>query len=84
MWKDRLPDSYEMFVRDGGSGAAEFEIIIQEAVNAGFDPEWSVKSYLMGTNRLKPTHERYNLLHDKAKSSIEDLYQVGLKLPPLP
>jgi len=83
VWRDKLPETYEMYVRDGGNPAL-FEDIIAVWVAAGGDPEWSAKSYLLGTNRLRATRERYNTLHDKAKSDIEDLWHVGARLLPLP
>lgn len=84
MWKDRLPETYNMFVGEHGENSALFEVLIQDWVNAGGDPEESVKRYLMGTGRMRATLERFRWLTDKGKSAFEELYQVGLKLPPLP
>jgi hypothetical protein len=83
MWEDRLPDTYEMYVRDGGDPAL-FEDIIAVWVAAGGDPEESAKRYLMGSGRLRATLERFRWLTDKGKSGYEEVYQVGLQLRPLP
>lgn len=83
MWKDRLPDTYEMFVRDGGNPDL-FAVLIQNWVNAGGDPEESAKRYLMGTGRMRATRERFKWLTEKGKSGYQELYEVGVRLPPLP
>jgi len=84
MWKDKLPDTYEMFVRDGGDPDL-FEGLIQGWVDSTGDPEESAKRYLMGTGRLTATKARYELLCEKSKSAIEEIKQVGLRLSlPLP
>lgn len=83
MWKDRLPDTYEMYVRDGYYPES-FEGIIRDWVAAGGDPEESAKRYLMGTGRLRATRERFELLCEKTKSALEEIKQVGLEWPQLP
>lgn len=83
MWKDKIPDTYEMFVRDGGNPDL-FEDIIALWYLAGGDPEESAKRYLMGTGRLRATRERFELLCEKTKSALEEIKQVGLKWPQLP
>lgn len=83
MWKDKLPKTYEMFVRDGGIPDL-FESLIQDWVDAGGDPEEAAKRYLMGTGRLRATRERFELLCEKTKSALEEIKQVGLKWPQLP
>jgi len=83
MWRERLPDTYEMFVRDGYNSDL-FEGLIANWVAAGGDPEESAKRYLMGTGRLRATKARFELLCEKTKSALEEIKQVGLKWPQLP
>jgi hypothetical protein len=79
MWKERLPETCAMFVSEGHS-EADFERLVEDWVEAGGDPEESVKRWMLGVGHLRNTPERYSMMAERGKSILEEIKRMGIRM----